>query len=65
MFDRTEPKAEHSEPGSVGTLVVTFEDCYTGTVSYDIPGAGLAGEVPIQRIVLDNVPLCQALGYSE
>ena len=65
VFDRPEPAAEHSEPGSVGTMIVRFENCYSGTVSYNMPGHGLSGEVPIQRIVNDNVPLCQELGYSE
>jgi hypothetical protein len=30
-------------------------------VTYDIPSAGLSGEVPIERIALDNVALCEAL----
>ena len=65
VFDQAEPKAEHSEPDSVGTMEVRFENCYSGTVTYDMPGPGLSGQVPIQRIVHDNVPLCQALGYPE
>lgn len=35
--------------------------CNGGMVSYDIPSAGLPGEVPIQRIALDNVAVCESL----
>jgi hypothetical protein len=30
-------------------------------VTYEIPSLGLSGEIPIQRIVEDNVLLCEAL----
>ena len=39
------------------------EPCgFAGTVTYDIPSVNRAGEVPIERIVLDNVAWCEALG---
>jgi len=42
---------------------VTFDmtDCENGTVTYDIASANLQGEIPIQRIALDNVSLCESL----
>lgn len=44
-----------------GTIIVTFTGCNSGEVMYDIPSVGRAGIVPIQRIALDNVPLCESL----
>jgi hypothetical protein len=44
-----------------GTIVLTFTDCENGTVEYDIPSIDRSGVVPIQRIVGDNIALCEAL----
>ena len=44
-----------------GTLTIEFTDCMTGTVTYDIPSIGQQGIVPIERILSDNVPLCESL----
>lgn len=61
IFDAAEPISENSAPGSVGSIQVVFENCANGVVKYNLPGHGLAGEVPIQRISDDNVALCEAL----
>ena len=45
-----------------GTIILTFTDCSNGTVEYDIPSIGQQGLVPIQRVVGDNIALCEALG---
>jgi len=47
--------------GPDGTIAVEFENCNSGTVSYDITSIDRQGVVPIQRIALDNVALCEAL----
>jgi peptidyl-prolyl cis-trans isomerase A (cyclophilin A) len=44
-----------------GTITLTFEDCATGLVEYDITSINKQGSVPIQRIALDNQALCEAL----
>jgi len=44
-----------------GTITLTFEDCSTGTIVYNIPSISRQGTVPIQRIANDNVALCEAL----
>jgi hypothetical protein len=44
-----------------GTIILTFSDCENGTVEYDIPSIGRQGIVPIQRIIGDNIVLCEAL----
>ena len=42
-------------------MTVEFDNCFTGTVSYDLGESGRTGTVPIQRIVNDAVPLCETL----
>ncbi|MFC1778197.1 hypothetical protein ACFL3I_12810 [Pseudomonadota bacterium] len=44
-----------------GTIILTFSDCRHGTVEYDIPSINQQGTVPLQRIVGDNIPLCEAI----
>ena len=44
-----------------GTIILTFSDCNTGTIEYDIPSISQQGIVPIQRIASDNIALCRAL----
>jgi len=44
-----------------GTIILTFTDCTSGTVEYDIPSIGQRGLVPIQRVVNDNVALCESM----
>lgn len=59
VFDMTLP--EPTQTPSYGSITVVFHDCSTGTLSYSFPSLGHSGEIPIQRIVPDNVSLCQAL----
>jgi len=44
-----------------GTIILTFNDCNSGTVEYDIPSINRQGVVPIQRIANDNIALCETL----
>jgi len=44
-----------------GTIVLTFDDCATGTVEYNIPSIKLQGTVPIKRVASDNIALCRQL----
>ena len=55
VIQRTDP------PGSDGTLTMTFDDCKTGTVEYDLPSIGRTGIVPIERVAGDNIVICEAL----
>jgi len=65
LFDSEAPAPVNSGPGSVGSMEVSFESCYRGVVKYDLPALGLSGEVPIQRIVNDNVALCESLDSGQ
>lgn len=61
LFD-TATDIQHTDPpGSDGTITLTFVDCESGTVEYDIPSIDQSGVVPIERILPDNVALCLAL----
>ena len=58
VFDAANPPV--GPPENVGNIQVHFTSCVNGVVAYDIPSLGLSGEVPIQRIVLDNVARCES-----
>lgn len=57
-FDSAEP-APATRP--FGDIILEFSDCENGTISYDIPSLNRQGVIPIERITLDNVPLCESL----
>lgn len=61
LFD-TATEVQHTDPeGSDGTITLTFSDCNSGLVEYDIPSINRQGSVPIQRIANDNIVMCEAL----
>jgi endonuclease I len=62
VFDSAEPAV--GPPVKDGTMKVQFTGCNAGVITYDISSLSLAGEVPIERIVLDNVALCESLGQQ-
>jgi hypothetical protein len=57
IIERTDP------PGSDGTIILTFDDCSSGTIEYDIPSINRQGIVPITRVAGDNIVICEALRY--
>jgi plastocyanin len=59
VFDAADPPAD-TDQQPIGTITITWDSCAAGTLVYDMPGLGLAGEVPIQRIVPENAALCEA-----
>jgi hypothetical protein len=58
VFDSPDPVVP--PPVQDGTMTIKWNDCTSATLTYDIPSAG-QGEIPLQRIVEDNVALCEAL----
>lgn len=44
-----------------GTIALNFESCEKGTIEYDIASIGQKGTVVIERVVKDNIALCEAL----
>ncbi|RLA42878.1 MAG: hypothetical protein DRR42_22625, partial [Gammaproteobacteria bacterium] len=57
LFD-TSTKVKNTEDG---TIILSFENCNSGTVKYDIPSINRQGSVSIQRIANDNIALCETL----
>lgn len=60
VFDSAQPPAT-TDPDGDGTLTLEFADCTEGLVTYRITSLGISGEVPIERVALDNVALCEEL----
>ena len=60
VFDAAVP-ASTTDPAGDGTMTIEFADCANGLVSYEITSLGKLGEIPIERIALDNVSLCEKL----
>ena len=56
-FDSPEPEVTNVEDG---TITIKWTGCNSGILTYNITSLGLMGEIPIERIVLDNVPACEA-----
>jgi hypothetical protein len=40
---------------------MTWAGCNAALATYEITSLGLAGQIPLQRIVTDRVSLCEAL----
>jgi plastocyanin len=59
VFDSADPPVDQP-PLEVGTMNIVWTGCNAGTLSYDLPALNLTGNIPIQRIVTDNVPACEA-----
>lgn len=60
VFDAVTP-APVTDAAGEGTMTIEFADCNTALLSYELTSLGLTGEIPIQRIVKDNVSLCETL----
>ena len=58
VFDSAVPPVNPEE--KVGTVTITWTGCNKAWIAYDIPSLGLTGNIPVERIVLDNVPWCEA-----
>jgi len=58
VFDSSPPQPVSEEIGEVG---VEFSSCNSGTLTYAMPDLGLNGVVPVERIALDNILLCEIL----
>ncbi len=61
LFDTYTEIIRTDPPGSDGTILLTFDNCYSGTIEYDIPSINRHGIVPIERVAIDNAALCEAL----
>ncbi len=51
VFD--DPAMPTTDP--VGTMVIEPSSCTTATITYDIPGFGLAGQIPVVKLLADEI----------
>lgn len=58
VFDSGVPAVEIV---SIGTMTIKWTNCTAAVLTYDIPSLGLTGQIPLERIVLDNVMLCEIM----
>ena len=61
VFSQAEPAVTQSDDG---TFTLTFSDCNHAVLTYDMPGAGLEGTIPLERSVKDNAALCESLSQA-
>jgi plastocyanin len=59
IFDSPEPPVE-TEQLEGASIEIVWTGCNEAVLKYDIPSSGVSGEIPIERIVLDNVAACEA-----
>jgi plastocyanin len=59
IFDSGEPPVD-TEQMEGATIEIVWSGCNEGLVKYNIPSLVLSGEIPIERIVDDKVPACEA-----
>ena len=59
VFDSSNPAPSDAE--KIGTMTIKWSSCSAALVTYVIDSPQLAGEFPIQRVVPNNVPLCEAM----
>jgi hypothetical protein len=59
VFDSADPPVESPQP-VVGSMTVQFNDCTSGVVNYTIDSPPLSGQINIQPIAEDYVPLCES-----
>ncbi len=52
--DPTMPTTEE-----VGTMGIEFDDCTNASISYDLPGLGLSGVIPVTKLLADEI--CTAI----
>jgi hypothetical protein len=60
VFDSALPVTTTDQDGD-GTMIIEFSGCNAGLITYEILSLDIQGVIPIERIVLDNVPLCELL----
>lgn len=44
---------------TIGTITLTFDDCDTATIDYDLTSIGRQGSIPLRRIVADLGDFCR------
>jgi hypothetical protein len=45
----------------IGTILLQFEDCNSGSLTYNLPNIEDSGSIPIQRLAPDNTEICAVM----
>jgi V8-like Glu-specific endopeptidase len=61
VFDKGSPTPSNS---AYGTITLEFRGCNSGTITYSIPGIASNKVIQIERVVTDNVGLCETLNQQ-
>jgi hypothetical protein len=59
VFDSSNPAPDPAE--KIGTMTIVWSSCNSAIVSYVIDSPPLTGEFPIQRVVPNNITLCESM----
>jgi len=59
VFDAADPPV--GPPAQDGRITIEWADCNSALLSYEITSPGRQGQIPLQRVVTDNVALCESL----
>jgi predicted CXXCH cytochrome family protein len=59
VFNAADPLAVQT-PG-YGTITIVFNNCNEAILTYDFPSLGLSGQMTLNRVLTDNVALCEVL----
>ena len=65
IFDAASGVQRTDPVGSDGVITLTFDDCSSGLIEYDITAIDQQGTVPIVRVAADNVSMCEALSEAD
>jgi hypothetical protein len=56
LFDQNPPAPVHE---ALGSILLQFYDCNSGSLTYELPSIGRSGVIPIERLAPDNVTQCE------
>jgi hypothetical protein len=63
IFNGSEPSA--SQQANYGTITIEFLTCNQARLTYNFPSTGLSGQMILNRVVTDNVGLCESLSGTQ
>lgn len=61
IFDENSPEPAEE---AIGSMLLRFEDCSSGSIFYDLPAIGRSGTIPIRRVSTENVAKCELINQS-
>jgi hypothetical protein len=64
VFDSSDPVVS-TDPAGDGSMTIEFANCSEGLLTYEIDSSGIQGVIPIQRVLPNNIALCETLAARE